>query len=127
MLVPITLLFVSCYLLLAIFYFISDDFYLKLAITCKNLFPFAPVVRLVIFFQKLSPIIFKTLPNYCICQADSEKVYNLGSVHPKCTVHAVYPIPLGKKVHCNSKHRQQKVHFLQNGTCFQGMFSVLRM
>ena len=47
------LLFVSCYLLLAICYFISDNFYLKLAITCKNLFPFAPVVRLVIFSSSL--------------------------------------------------------------------------
>ena len=36
-------------LLLAKCYFISDEFYLKLVITCKNLFPFAPVVRLVIF------------------------------------------------------------------------------
>ena len=28
---------------------ISDNFYLKVAITCKNVFPFAPVVCLVIF------------------------------------------------------------------------------
>ena len=44
-----------CCLLFDIFYFISDNFYLKLAISCKNLFPFAPVVRLVIF-QFLIPI-----------------------------------------------------------------------
>ena len=43
-------LFVACYLSFAICYLISGDFYLKLAITYKNLFPFAPVVRLVIFF-----------------------------------------------------------------------------
>ena len=49
------LLFVSCYLLLAICYFIYDDFYLKLAITCKNLFPFAPVVCLVIYLMEVAP------------------------------------------------------------------------
>ena len=48
-----------------------------------------PVDEKIFFFQKLSLIIFKTLPNDCICQADSEKVYNLGSVHPICTVHAL--------------------------------------
>ena len=30
------------------------------------------------------PSIFETLSNDCICQADSEKVYNLGSLHPIC-------------------------------------------
>ena len=44
------LLFVAWHFSLPICYFISDDFYLKPAIPCKNLFPFAPVVRLVIFF-----------------------------------------------------------------------------
>ena len=43
------MVFVAFYLSLAICYFMTDYFYLKLAITCKNLFPFAPVVRLVIF------------------------------------------------------------------------------
>ena len=31
---------------------LSESFYLKLAVTCKNLFPFVPVVRLVIFNLK---------------------------------------------------------------------------
>ena len=44
------MLFASCYLWLAICYLLTESFFLKLAITCKNLFPFAPVVRLVIFF-----------------------------------------------------------------------------
>ena len=44
------MVFVAFYLSLAICYFMTDYFYLKLAITCKNLFPFAPVVCLVIFF-----------------------------------------------------------------------------
>ena len=35
----------TCYLLLAIWYSISDTCYLKLASSCKNLIPFAPVVR----------------------------------------------------------------------------------
>ena len=38
-----------------------------------------PLDEKIFFFQKLSLIIFKTLPNDCICQADSEKVYNMGS------------------------------------------------
>ena len=50
------LLFVSWYLLLAICYFIFDNFYLKLAISCKNLFPFAPVVRLIIFHRMAARI-----------------------------------------------------------------------
>ena len=54
-------LFVSCFLLLAICYFISDDFYLKLAITCKKLFPLAPVVQLVIF--QLDSLYFSNLHN----------------------------------------------------------------
>ena len=37
---------VTCYLLLAICYSLSDTCYLKLATSCKNLIPFAPVVRL---------------------------------------------------------------------------------
>ena len=36
----------TCYLLLAICYSLSDTCYLKLATSCKNLIPFAPVVRL---------------------------------------------------------------------------------
>ena len=42
-------MYVECYLWLSICYLLSESFYLKLAITCKNLFPFASVVRLVIF------------------------------------------------------------------------------
>ena len=42
-----------------------------------------------IIFQKSSPIFFKTLPNDSICHTDSEKVYNLGSVHPLRTVHTL--------------------------------------
>ena len=37
---------VTCYLLFTICYSLSDNCYLKLAASCKNLFPFAPVVRL---------------------------------------------------------------------------------
>ena len=40
------LLYVTCYLLLVICYSLSDTSYLKLATSCKNLIPFAPVVRL---------------------------------------------------------------------------------
>ena len=45
-----------CYLLSVTFYMLLAIWiFLKLAITCKNLFPFAPVVRLVIFLLKLTP------------------------------------------------------------------------
>ena len=37
---------VTCYRLLAICYSLYDTCYLKLASSCKNLIPFAPVVRL---------------------------------------------------------------------------------
>ena len=43
------------YLLLAICYLLSYTFYVKLAFTCKNVFPFAPVVRLVIFSKIIPP------------------------------------------------------------------------
>ena len=46
------LLAICVYLLLAICYISSDHLHLKLAITCKNLFPFPPAVRLVIFKLK---------------------------------------------------------------------------
>ena len=51
------------YLLLSIWYILlfSDNFYLKLAITCKNLFPFAPVVRLVIFTVLRTEVLGSTL------------------------------------------------------------------
>ena len=37
---------VTCYLSLTICYKLSDTCYLKLATSCENLIPFAPVVRL---------------------------------------------------------------------------------
>ena len=40
---------VTCSLRLAIYYLLTESFYLKLAITCKNLFLSLVVVRLVIF------------------------------------------------------------------------------
>jgi len=54
-------------LLLAKCYFISDEFYLKLVITCKNLFPFAPVVRLVIFsmLPELGTPQSQSVKNHC--------------------------------------------------------------
>ena len=41
---------VTCYLILAIYYLLSDTCYLKLAPSCKNLIPFAPVVRLALVY-----------------------------------------------------------------------------
>ena len=41
---------VICYLLLAICYSLSNTCYLKLATSCKNLIPFAPVVRLALVY-----------------------------------------------------------------------------
>ena len=41
---------VTCYLLFTICYSLSDICYLKLATSCKNLFPFTPVVRLALVF-----------------------------------------------------------------------------
>ena len=50
LIVPIELLLsVTCYLGLSICYLLYDAFYMKLAITCKNLFLSLIVVRLVIF------------------------------------------------------------------------------
>ena len=43
---------VTCYLLLAICYSLSDTCYLKLATSCKNLIPFAPVVRLALVISE---------------------------------------------------------------------------
>ena len=43
---------VTCYLLLTNCYTLSDTCYLKLATSCKNLFPFAPVVPLALVFVK---------------------------------------------------------------------------
>ena len=40
----------SCYLILAIYYLLSDTCYLKLATSYENLIPFAPVVRLALVF-----------------------------------------------------------------------------
>ena len=38
---------------------LSESFYLKLAITCNNMFPFAPVVRLVIFSLTMANVYLK--------------------------------------------------------------------
>ena len=46
---------VTCYLL-SICYSLSDTCYLKLATSCKNLFPFAPVVRLALVLFGLRPL-----------------------------------------------------------------------
>ena len=44
---------VTCYLF-TICYLLSDNCYLKLATSCKNLFPFAPVVRLALVVLRIS-------------------------------------------------------------------------
>ena len=44
---------VTCYLFLAICYSLSDTCYLKLATSCKNLIPFAPVVRLALVLSNI--------------------------------------------------------------------------
>ena len=48
---------VTCYLLLAICYSLSDTCYLKLASSYKNLIPFAPVVRLALVLFGLRPLL----------------------------------------------------------------------
>ena len=48
---------VTCYLFLAICYSLSDTCYLKLATSCKNLIPFAPVVRLALVLYHSTPLI----------------------------------------------------------------------
>ena len=60
---------VTCYLLFTMCYLLSDNCYLKLATSCKKLFPFAPVVRLALVV--LNPPLsgkdrtFYPLPFYC--------------------------------------------------------------
>ena len=57
-------MYATCYLLLSICYLLSESFYLKIAITCKNLFPFAPVVRLVIFSKVTEHFVVKWLLHF---------------------------------------------------------------
>ena len=48
-------------MVLSFCYLLSDAFLLKLVITRKKLFPFAPVVRLVIFFMGVSNCQFQVV------------------------------------------------------------------
>ena len=58
---------VTCYLLLTICYTLSDTCYLKLATSCKNLIPFAPVVRLALVLVKIRffLVLFIVLKSHC--------------------------------------------------------------
>ena len=48
-----------------------------------------PLDEKIFFFQKLSPIFLKHVPNDCICRPDSKNMYNMGSKHPIRPVHAL--------------------------------------
>ena len=66
----------TCYLWLAICYLLSESFFLKFAITCKNLFLSLVVVRLVIFHIYIAQCGVEYLPSSHLLQLQYLSLFN---------------------------------------------------